>query len=345
VQGYFTGEVPDGSCSARSTADEWAQNAFYCEADRSILFDEDWLRDFEARAGKAAPAAILAHEWGHHVQGLLGIAGYSLQIELQADCFAGIYLANTEEVEPDVVGSDVDLRAMLQTFFDLGNSHYSASKWFQAKEHGSPQQRIRAFGTGYTSSFESDELPPPIGRGVAVCYGYRDFIAEDFAMVGPYRFLNLPGRPEELIDNAYVIGPETRLGIPTSAVTIDWLEGSPDDVVAQFRARYPGVSQFPTEIDLTPSVEPGAGMATYVEQRSDDLEGGVRSGFLGRITPQDGRGILIVFVYRDQPHVSVDPDEAELRILAEHTTSLYEVLARLCTPDDAPTKPVCRDDQ
>jgi hypothetical protein len=345
VLGYYTGEVPESGCSAGTTADKWAQNAFYCQADRSILYDEAWLRDFETRAGNAAPAAIMAHEWGHHVQALLGVAGYSLQVELQADCFAGLYLANTEEVDSSFVASDDDLRAMLTTFFELGNSHYAASEWFQSGEHGSAQERIRAFGTGYTSSFKFPDLPPPVGRGIAACEGYRAFTAQDFSPVGPYRLLNLPGHSGEVIDGAYVIKPEVRLGIPTSGIVIDWLEGSPDEIVAQFRSRFPGISQFPTEIDLTPNVAPGAGAATYVEQRSDDLASGARSGLLGRITPLDGRGILIVFVDREQPAISVNPDDAELRLLAEQMSVLYEALARLCSPDDAPTKPVCLDDQ
>lgn len=349
---YQAGEVPTSSCAAAEPLRFWINNARYCDAEKSILYDESWLREFSSRTGAYAPAAILAHEWGHHAQRLLGVTGYSIQNELQADCMAGLFLANTERVLPDVPPDDDPLAAALKAFFDIGNSEYKASKWFQDGEHGSSQQRIRAFATGAAASFLTPGYAPPIGRGVAMCYGYRDFKVEDFALIGDYRLINLPGRVESLADGAYVIAPELRLGFDTSAIVLDWLGAStPSEVSQKYKSRFPGVTAIEPGPDLSKNVKPGVGSASYVEQASPGLAGGVRSGMLAFVVPATGTGALIVFVYREQSALTDPLDESESKVLAEQIATLYEVLARLCSPDDSKLttepnfKPVCLDDQ
>jgi uncharacterized protein len=333
---YAGGDVPKSACSAGIAARFWRNNAYYCAVDGSILYDAGWVRDFASRAGPYAPVAIIAHEWGHHIQAMLRISGLSIQTELQADCFAGLYLANTEQVLPGITGPADDLTATLKTFFAIGNSRYQASAWFQAGEHGSPQQRIRAFGTGYAASFKTPDQPPPLGRGIAVCYGYKDFAPADFGEVGPFRILNLPGRSEAMVDGWYVVEPEDRLGFPTSAVALRWLRGqSAQEIVAKVGAAIPGLKTYPPSIDLAGQVSPGTGFANYFEQRSPTLPAGVRSGMLGLVQPKAADGGLMILVYRPTPMLSEPLDDQERRELSEQISLLYEVITRLCGPDDS----------
>ncbi len=352
---YYSGEIPSTACAADLPATFWDRNAFYCPADAAILYDETWLRDFAMQTGAYAPAAIVAHEWGHHIQSLLGISGYSIQNELQADCMAGLFLANTENVLPNVPPSDDALTAALTAFFAIGNRHYSSTHWFGDREHGSSQQRIRAFGTGYLASFLTAGYAPPIGRGFAPCYGYQDFKVADLAEIGGYRLINLPGRAERTVNAAYLVDAERRLGYSTSAVILDWLPGATMSDVAVLRdERYPGLAaggkDLP-QIDLGGNVAPGSGTATYAQQRSERIPGGVRSGMLAFIEPSTGGGALLIFVYRPEPPLVEPVDEIEQRVLAEEISTLYEVVGRLCTPDDSGDvsdpnfKPVCLDDQ
>jgi hypothetical protein len=285
----------------------------------------------------------------------LSISGYSIQTELQADCMSGMFLANTENVLPDVPPDDDALAAALTTFFGIGNKKYSATHWFGDREHGSSQQRIRAYGTGYAASFLTPGLPPPVGYGLAACYGYRDFAVSDFASVGGYRLINLPGRTKQQVDGALVIEPEAGLGFETSGVLLDWLPGATtDDIIALRDTRYPGLRQALPDlkpIDLAGNVKPGSGSATYAEQRAPGIAGGVRSGMISFVEPQAGGGALLVFVYRQAPALSDDAGNDGLRVLAEQVSVTYEVLARLCGPDDSAVvgatnfKPVCTDDQ
>jgi hypothetical protein len=349
---YDTGQVPTSACAAGLPAGFWDRNAYYCPQDRTILYDVSWLREFAGQTGPYAAAAIIAHEWGHHIQSLLGVTGYSIQTELQADCMAGLFLANTENILPEVPPDDDALAAALKAFFDLGNSKYKASKWFQDREHGSSQQRIRAFASGAAASFLTPGYLPPIGRGVAMCYGYRDFQVEDFSVIGQYRLINLPGRVESLVDGAYAIAPELRLGFDTSAIVLDWLGAStPDEISQKYKSRFPGVTAIERGPDLSKNVKPGVGSASYVEQASPGIAGGVRSGMLAFVVPATGTGALIVFVYREQAALTDPLDDSESKVLAEEIATLYEVLARLCSPDDSKLttepnfKPVCLDDQ
>src|SRR5688572_18762657 len=69
-------------------------NAFYCPNSHGIYYDLNFLQEQLDTDGDFAPVTILAHEWGHLVQGnldLLNSGLYTIQLELQADCFAGAW--------------------------------------------------------------------------------------------------------------------------------------------------------------------------------------------------------------------------------------------------------------
>ncbi|MDP9366506.1 MAG: neutral zinc metallopeptidase, partial [Chloroflexota bacterium] len=78
--------------TACGALDPYGVPAAYCRIDRTIYYAPLFFADREARFGDFAWVTVLAHEWGHHVQHLLGIEpGPSNAFELQADCLAGSY--------------------------------------------------------------------------------------------------------------------------------------------------------------------------------------------------------------------------------------------------------------
>jgi hypothetical protein len=329
VVGYSTGAIPESPCAEDTPASFWRQNAFYCRADQSILYDEAWLRDFAERFGPFAPVAILAHEWGHHVQDLLRVRGYSIQTELQADCLAGLYLANTAEDVVDPSMGAAELASSLAAFFDLGNREYEASDWFQAAEHGSSVQRMMAFGTGFLSSVDMPQYEPPVGQGLAWCYGYRDYVPADFVDIGPYRLLKPPGRAAEQRGEGHVLSAEARLGYETSTVEVAWLA---DFTTEQLEQRFPGLVLLSEQIPLHREVAEADGFAHFFEQPAGPGTD-ERNGIIALIVPRSGEGRLVILAYRDGPAPTDETPDGLARV-AESLMAVYQIVNRLCSPSE-----------
>lgn len=123
-------------------------NAFYCGADHSIHYDLNLFRDQLESNGDFAPVLILAHEWGHLVQGLLGILDdnelLTIQTELQADCLAGVWAADADARD---MLDEGDFKEGISTLFDVGDSF--DTPFFDPSAHGTPGQRIDAFTKGF----------------------------------------------------------------------------------------------------------------------------------------------------------------------------------------------------
>ena len=133
---------------------------FYCPADEGVYIDTDFYAELTQRFGAAgdfAQAYVIAHEVGHHVQNMTGVAdqvqaaqqrasraqGNQLQVamELQADCYAGVWAAqNRERMEPGDV--EEGLRAAHQIGDDVLQKASQGMVVPENFTHGSAEQRM-----------------------------------------------------------------------------------------------------------------------------------------------------------------------------------------------------------
>jgi predicted metalloprotease len=147
-----------------------AVGPFYCPGDSKVYLDTAFFRELDQRFGAPgdfAQAYVVAHEVGHHVQNLLGLSdqvtglqqrarsqeqanALSIRLELQADCFAGVYAHfNQQHLDPDDVQEG--LRAAAAIGDDMiqkqAQGHVAPESW----THGSAEMRVRWFEQGLRS--------------------------------------------------------------------------------------------------------------------------------------------------------------------------------------------------
>jgi predicted metalloprotease len=158
----FSGEVRSG-CGAA----EAATGPFYCPTDRKAYIDLSFYDDLRARFGAPgdfAQAYVIAHELGHHIQNVLQIEPrirrqqraepasanrLSVQMELQADCFAGIWAKSTDQRNL-LDAEDVDEALTCASAIGDDRLQKQAGGRVNAETftHGSSEQRVRWFKTG-----------------------------------------------------------------------------------------------------------------------------------------------------------------------------------------------------
>ena len=154
----------DAVQSACGTAQS-ATGPFYCPADQQVYIDLGFYNELHSRFGASgdfAQAYVLAHEIGHHVQNILGIAGrvqaagrsndLSVRMELQADCFAGIWASTTRDrqlLDPGDVEEGLGAAAAVgdDRIQRMGGQAVNPETW----THGSAQQRADWFRRGFNS--------------------------------------------------------------------------------------------------------------------------------------------------------------------------------------------------
>ena len=170
----FSGATRADACGMAQSA----MGPFYCPPDSKIYLDTSFFRDIERRfrgcdAGstscKFAQAYVIAHEIGHHVQNQLGILSkvqqqqrglpkveanrMQVRVELQADCFAGIWAARADKQWQLIQPGDVE--AAMRTAAAIGDDRLQKQAQGYAIPdsftHGSSEQRQRWFQTGLKS--------------------------------------------------------------------------------------------------------------------------------------------------------------------------------------------------
>lgn len=154
-----------------------AMGPFYCPTDQKVYLDLSFFRDLDQRFGAPgdfAQAYVIAHEVGHHVQNLLGTMeggqsqafgradanARSVRIELQADCFAGLwghYAAKRDLLEPG--DADEGLRAAAAIGDDRLQRQTQGRVAPESFTHGSSEQRMfwlkRGLETGRTEACDT----------------------------------------------------------------------------------------------------------------------------------------------------------------------------------------------
>lgn len=164
----FSSQVSTGCGGATSDV-----GPFYCPPDQQVYLDTTFFRDMlegqlGGSGGDFAEAYVLAHEYGHHVQNLLGTMGKvrtqqgptsdAVRLELQADCYAGMWSRHATEAEDangevfieDLTREDIEeaLDAARAVGDDRIQEKTSGRVNPDAWTHGSAEQRMRWFTTG-----------------------------------------------------------------------------------------------------------------------------------------------------------------------------------------------------
>jgi predicted metalloprotease len=124
----------------------------YCGGNQTIYVGQDLLWAFYRQAGDAAPALALAHEWGHHIQVMLGVpfartSAQSVNFENQADCFAGAW-AQYADAKSWLERED-DLQDVATLMRLIGSSESSQ------RDHGTVAERTAAFEKAYDGGLKA----------------------------------------------------------------------------------------------------------------------------------------------------------------------------------------------
>jgi len=162
----FQNSVQTGCGNASSST-----GPFYCPRDEHIYLDTSFFDQLEQLGGSSAPLSqmyVVAHEWGHHIQNLedtLGLSNYedpgedsaAVAIELQADCYAGIWASQADKGENALLEpiTEDQLKSAIETARAIGDDHIQQHSGQDvnpdAWTHGSSEQRQEAFLSGYNS--------------------------------------------------------------------------------------------------------------------------------------------------------------------------------------------------
>ena len=161
----FTGATQSGCGAAQS-----ATGPFYCPLDQKVYVDMSFYNELSTRFGAPgdfAQAYVIAHEIGHHVQNLTGVAGkvhqaqqrmskaqanaLSVKLELQADCYAGVWAKTADQSRKLLQAGDIEsaMRAASAIGDDRMQKQAQGYVMPDSFTHGSSEQRVRWFRRGF----------------------------------------------------------------------------------------------------------------------------------------------------------------------------------------------------
>jgi predicted metalloprotease len=150
-----------------------ASGPFYCPGDQKVYLDLDFFRQLSTQFGAPgdfARAYVIAHEVGHHVQDLQGISAaaehaeqrasqvganhVSIEVELQADCYAGVWAAQANRTQKILEPGDLEqgLQAASSVGDDTLQKRTQGSVVPDSFTHGTSAQRVKWFRRGFDSA-------------------------------------------------------------------------------------------------------------------------------------------------------------------------------------------------
>lgn len=158
-----------GGTSTACGAGETAMGPFYCPGDQKVYIDLDFYQTLKNKLGapgEFAQAYVVAHEVGHHVQNLLGISAkmdaqrgrisktdynaLSVRLELQADCFAGVWANKSNESRKTLENGDIEsaMNAAAKIGDDALQKQAQGYVVPESFTHGTSAQRAKWFNQG-----------------------------------------------------------------------------------------------------------------------------------------------------------------------------------------------------